>query len=312
MAPSTRPTPRTRPSDVDRPAAQRKRPTFSPGVLPLVVICSVLLSAGMAFGNPLIWRTFEEQAADAPAANQASDGADDAPGSDASDRPNENERSSYTAVSTTDEAARNDNLRLCAEAIDGATIQPGEEFSFNNVVGDITSQDGYQEDSTASSGDVTQDDSGSVGQVATALYIAAVQADLEIVERHAHSVPANYAPIGLDATIVYGTFDLCIKNNTSSTLTIHAKAEGPSVEVSLAGDSLPDGLTVEATSQVVQQYHRADVSSGQDQQYYVTESFKVYRQDGERSTRDLLSRDVYLVEDEEAVVFADGGDKPSN
>ena len=78
-------------------------------------------------------------------------------------------------------------------------------------------------------------DGGGICQVSTALYIAAVKADLEIVERHPHSVPSDYAPIGLDATIVYGSRDLRIKNNTDFPITIYAKAVGQTVSVNLLG-----------------------------------------------------------------------------
>lgn len=307
MAASRQPTPRVRTTTPTARSAQRKRPTFASGVLPLVIVCSVLLSAGMAFGNPLIWRNFEQQAADAPAIDQTPDGSDEATDESSADISHATLRGAYTATTQHDDEGHLENIRLSAEALDGAVIQPGEEFSFDGTVGDVTAQSGYQE-SADGSGEATQSNGGGVGQVATALYIAAARADLEITERHPQSVPSDYAPIGLDATIVHGTFDLRIKNNTSSPITIHAKAQGPSVEVSLVGEALPDGLTVDATSQVVQKYHRADGNSGQDQQYYVTESFKVYRQDGERSTRDLLSRDVYLVEDEDSIVFAEGSD----
>lgn len=306
MASSKQPTPRVRTVDPTLRASQRKRPTFASGILPLVVVCSLLLSAGMAFGNPFIWRTLEQQAADA-AADQSSDNTDGTLIEGADDKSSSEVRGSYTATTKSEDEGHLENIRLSAEAINGVVIQPGDEFSFDSTVGDIAAKSGYQE-SSGGNGGASQGDGSGVGQVSTALYIAAAKADLEITERHPQSVPTDYAPIGLEATIVHGTFDLRIKNNTRSPITIQAKAQGPSVEVTLLGEALPDGLTVDATSQVVQQYHRADGPSGQDQQYYVTESFRVYRQDGERSTRDLLSRDVYLVEDGDAVVLAEEND----
>lgn len=121
---------------------------------------------------------------------------------------------SYEAISQSDDDERAENLRLAAEAINGYVIEPGATFSFNEVVGDTTAERGYKEAPVLYSSGLGSSDGGGICQVSTALYIAAVKADLEIVERHPHSVPSDYAPIGLDATIVYGSRDLRIKSIT--------------------------------------------------------------------------------------------------
>lgn len=137
----------------------------------------------------------------------------------------------YEAISQSDDNERAENLRLAAEAINGYVIEPGATFSFNEVVGPTTADRGYKEAPVLYSSGLGSSDGGGICQVSTALYIAAVKADLEIVERHPHSVPSDYAPIGLDATIVYGSRDLRIKNNTEFPITIYAKAVGQLVGV---------------------------------------------------------------------------------
>lgn len=198
---------------------------------------------------------------------------------------------SYEAISQSDDDERAENLRLAAEAINGYVIEPGATFSFNEVVGDTTAERGYKEAPVLYSSGLGSSDGGGICQVSTALYIAAVKADLEIVERHPHSVPSDYAPIGLDATIVYGSRDLRIKNNTDFPITIYAKAVGQTVSVNLLGKPRDDGITIDATSRVVDRYEQTTKDGGK-QQYYVSESFRVYYKDGVRTSRDLLS-EVY-------------------
>lgn len=164
---------------------------------------------------------------------------------------------SYEAISQSDDDERAENLRLAAEAINGYVIEPGATFSFNEVVGDTTAERGYKEAPVLYSSGLGSSDGGGICQVSTALYIAAVRADLEIVERHPHSVPSDYAPIGLDATIVYGSRDLRIKNNTDFPITIYAKAVGQTVSVNLLGKPRDDGITIDATSRVVDRYEQA-------------------------------------------------------
>lgn len=100
---------------------------------------------------------------------------------------------SYEAISQSDDDERAENLRLAAEAINGYVIEPGATFSFNEVVGDTTAERGYKEAPVLYSSGLGSSDGGGICQVSTALYIAAVKADLEIVERHPHSVPSEAA-----------------------------------------------------------------------------------------------------------------------
>ena len=298
---------------VDRRApAPRRRPEMPPSyraswaALPVVVLCSLAVSACMAFGNPVLWMT-NDQAAEALAAASPEEAPTPAP--DAPEEPEAPEQQiigQYQAISQSEDAARAQNIRLAADAIDGVVIEPGGVFSFNEVVGDSSAERGYQEAPVIRNGKVAV----GVCQVSTALYIAAVKADLDIVERHPHSVVSDYAPIGLDATIVYGQIDLRIRNNTEHDITIYAKAVGQTVDVTIVGDPLPEGVTVDATSRVVDRYEKKD-AEGELRQYYISESFRVYYQDGVRTTRDLLSSDIYLVDDSSTVTLAEGSVEPS-
>lgn len=170
---------------------------------------------------------------------------------------------SYEAISQSDDNERAENLRLAAEAINGYVIEPGATFSFNEVVGDTTAERGYKEAPVLYSSGLGSSDGGGICQVSTALYIAAVKADLEIVERHPHSVPSDYAPIGLDATIVYGSRDLRIKNNTDFPITIYAKAVGQTVSVNLLGKPRDDGITIDGSIKAGNNQERTDTLTEQ-------------------------------------------------
>ena len=59
---------------------------------------------------------------------------------------------------------------------------------------------------------------GGVCQVSSIVYLAALRAGLTILERHSHSVDIyqeheRVAPLGADATVVYGTKDFQFMNN---------------------------------------------------------------------------------------------------
>lgn len=47
------------------------------------------------------------------------------------------------------------------------------------------------------------------------------------------------------------------------------------------------------------------------EQYYVSESFRVYYKDGVRTSRDLLSSDIYAVDKDTTVTLAEGSVNPN-
>lgn len=62
----------------------------------------------------------------------------------------------YTTKTTTNKD-RNENIRLACAAINGTIIKPGEEFSFNKMTGNRTTEKGYKPAGAYSNGVVVQE-----------------------------------------------------------------------------------------------------------------------------------------------------------
>lgn len=119
----------------------------------------------------------------------------------------------YCETSHTDNENRNTNLRLVCEILSGMILQPGEEFSFNGAVGERTKERGFLP-APAYSGDTLVDHyGGGVCQTSSTLYNCALLADLEITHRLSHGYTVRYLPVGLDATVNWGTTDFCFRNS---------------------------------------------------------------------------------------------------
>lgn len=129
------------------------------------------------------------------------------------------------------------NIRKAAQSIDGVVLLPGDVFSYNEVVGPRTLREGFRRAPVIVRGELVPGDGGGVCQVSTTLYIAALQAGLQIVQRSKHAFPIGYAPPGLDATVVYGAIDLRFRNNTPSPIALVARAQGGRMTVRVLGDS---------------------------------------------------------------------------
>ena len=106
---------------------------------------------------------------------------------------------------------RINNVKLACDSINKKRLEPGEEFSFNETVGKRTEERGYKEASILVDGKKEKGIGGGICQVSTTVYNAAIDADLEITERHEHSKKVPYIEKGKDATIS-GKLDLRIKN----------------------------------------------------------------------------------------------------
>ena len=146
------------------------------------------------------------------------------------------------AVSTnhTNDSNRNTNLKLACKALNGKLIRPGETFSYNAALGKRTEEKGYKPAGAYMAGKTVETVGGGICQVSSTLYYACLKADLEIVERTAHGYTVSYMPLGMDATVSWGTLDFKFKNNTDYPIRIEAKVSGGQVHVKLIGTDTKD------------------------------------------------------------------------
>lgn len=140
-------------------------------------------------------------------------------------------------------AARIHNIRVGAAKYNGFIIKPGEEFSFNDVLGEVDEVSGYQPELVIKNGTLIPEYGGGICQVSTTLFRAAINSGLPITERRAHSFAVKYYnPQGFDATIYPGVVDLKFKNDTSAHLLIQSKISGTKLTFEIYGSD--DGRIV--------------------------------------------------------------------
>jgi len=121
-----------------------------------------------------------------------------------------------SSYSTHDGYNRNWNVAKMSGIINGVVIQPGEEWSINKHAGRRTNASGWKDAAGIVAGGYVDQPGGGVCQISSTLYNAAIRAALEIVKASHHSIPSNYIPFGLDATISSDGPDLVLKNPYSS------------------------------------------------------------------------------------------------
>jgi len=147
------------------------------------------------------------------------------------------------------------NISLAASRVSGILVEPGEEFSFNKNLGDVTRLTGYKEAYVIQNGRTVLGDGGGVCQVSTTLYRALLNAGLPIVERHAHAYRVGYyeqnSPPGIDATIFYPRVDMKFKNDTGNHILIQNQFDETNQTLVYTLYGKNDNRTVEITEPVI-------------------------------------------------------------
>jgi vancomycin resistance protein VanW len=115
------------------------------------------------------------------------------------------------------------NIRLTASKLSGLVIPQGAIFSFWHLVGNPSERYGFKKSRIIRNGVVDFEVGGGVCQVSGMVYLAALKAGLTILERHNHSVDIyeeheRIAPLGADATVVYGSKDLQFINDSNGAI----------------------------------------------------------------------------------------------
>ncbi len=107
---------------------------------------------------------------------------------------------------------RSVNIKLSAESFQHFVLGPGDEFSFNKVVGQRTVERGYREAKEIVNKEFVMGIGGGICQTSSTLYNAIDAAGLEVIERYSHSKEIGYVPPNRDATVSWGGPDFVFTN----------------------------------------------------------------------------------------------------
>ena len=139
-----------------------------------------------------------------------------------------------------DNEKRNTNLRLACASLDGLVLQPGQEFSYNDTLGERTKEKGYMPAPAYSGTTLVDSLGGGICQVSSTLYLASVYAELTVLERVNHGFPVHYIPYGMDATVNWGFTDLKLRNDSPLPVKIHAEESDGYVRIDILGTETRD------------------------------------------------------------------------
>lgn len=161
-------------------------------------------------------------------------------------------RSEFSTDFSASPPERKHNIALSLRQFNGMIVYPGQEVSFNQVVGPRTEERGYKVAKIIVGGDFVEGLGGGVCQSSTTLYNALLLADIKITEQHRHTLAVAYVPPSFDAMVNISTADLKFLNDSGNFIFIKTWTDGNRAYVRIYGEKL--GYTIKRRSTVLKVY----------------------------------------------------------
>ncbi|MBN1873467.1 MAG: VanW family protein [Anaerolineae bacterium] len=147
-------------------------------------------------------------------------------------------------------SARDKNIRLGASKFDGIMVAPDQVFSFNEYLGEVTPEEGYDESYVIIGNRTVPGVGGGICQVATTAFRAAYYSGLPIIERWPHAYRVGYYELGgygpgFDATVYSPLVDFRFENDTPYHILIQTEADAARARLRFLFYSTDSGRVVE-------------------------------------------------------------------
>lgn len=214
----------------------------------------------------------------------------------------------YSTSFSTSGWARSTNLEVGTAKINGRVLMPGEVLSGYECMAPLTLANGYKMATAYENGRSVDSVAGGVCQIATTLYNAALNAELEIVQRQNHSMTVAYVDHSRDAAIA-GTYkDIKIANPYDTPIYIEGYTSGKKLVFAIYGkETRPENREIKFESKTLQWINPGDpieefdptLAPGQRVQVQSShtgirsELYKCVYVDGVLTERILLNKDSY-------------------
>ncbi len=141
------------------------------------------------------------------------------------------------------------NIQLAASRFNGVVVAPGEVFSFNEYLGDVSAATGFEEGLIIWGDRTATGWGGGVCQVSTTAFRAAFWAGLPVLERYNHGYRVSWyePPVGLDATVFAPNVDFKFKNDMAHYILIKTETNPKAATVTFRFYGTSEGRVVEMT-----------------------------------------------------------------
>ncbi len=160
----------------------------------------------------------------------------------------------FTTSYSSSGPSRSANVQNGCQLVNGILLYPGEEFSMYENVAPFSEANGYYMAGSYMNGKVVDSLGGGICQVSTTLYNAVLLAELEITERHNHSMIVSYVDPSADAAIAESAGkDFRFKNNLDYPVYIEGYTQNKKITFTIYGkETRAAGRSVRYESEVLE------------------------------------------------------------
>lgn len=192
-----------------------------------------------------------------------------------------------TTVSGT--SVRRNNVKLSGAFVNGTVLNDGDVFNYNQIVGERTTARGFGAAASYVNGQTVDTVGGGICQTSSTIYLAALLANLEIVERYNHRFWPGYIELGMDATVSWGGPEFRFKNNTGYPIRVDVSYVNSKLTVTIVGTKTDDTY--------VKMSHEVLSTTGYETEYEETSSLspgtQQQKQNGYTGYEIISYRNVY-------------------
>jgi len=205
-------------------------------------------------------------------------------------------------------AGRSANVSLATQSINKTLLMPGEKFSFNEIVGERSTQRGYQTSKVIINNELVDGIGGGICQVSTTLYHAVMKMGLGFIERMNHTLPSSYSELGQDATVAWDYLDYKFVNTFDYPIFIEGYTKNKEIFINMySNSSIVDGEYVmvskilEVLEPTVNKIEDPKLYVGEEVVVkrpitgYIVEVYREFRKDGKVISNEFISKDRYQV-----------------
>lgn len=223
----------------------------------------------------------------------------------------------FTTSYSTSGSSRCKNVENGCSLINGTLLYPGDEFSTYNTVAPFTKANGYLMAGSYMNGKVVDSLGGGICQVSTTLYNAVLKAELEVTERHNHSMIVTYVDPSADAAIAESAGkDFKFVNNLDYPIYIEGYTQNKKITFNIYGVETRDaGHSVTYESKVTKEIHPTTdniyADAGHAIGYIVTSGahtgynaqlWKIVKENGVEVSREMVNSSSYKMSPRSATV----------
>lgn len=217
-----------------------------------------------------------------------------------------NKLSGFTTYVSNPEAPKAHNMEIALGILNETIVMPGEIFSYNQTLGEITASKGYVEAPTYKGGTTVNEVGGGICQTVSTLYNAVIKSDLEIVERYQHGLPVSYVVPSADATVYSPNLDFKFKNTRTYPIKIITNYSNGTINVNIYGtyEEKEYDIVIESEKLSTTKYDTKyiyDSTLEKDKEEivvygmdgYTSQAFVIKSLNGKEVSKTLLSKDTY-------------------